>query len=84
MVKPKKKRKGDSAQVAYSVVQDAIRLHRFLEEHAKDALKEQIAKTTTLLQISGSKYQFAEHFKSVFHGQTQINFDELLSDDFGN
>jgi hypothetical protein len=26
MVKPKKKRKGDSAQVAYSVVQDAIRL----------------------------------------------------------
>jgi hypothetical protein len=26
MVKPKKKRKGDSAQVAFSVVQDAIRL----------------------------------------------------------
>lgn len=62
---------------------DYIRLHRFLEEHAKDELKEQIAKTTALLQISGSKHDFAENYRSVFHGRTQIRFDDLLSDDFG-
>jgi hypothetical protein len=60
-----------------------MRLHRFLEEHARDELKERIAKTTTILQMSDSKYRFAENFRSVFHGLTQINFDELLSDEFG-
>jgi hypothetical protein len=49
---------------------DFIRLHRFLEEHAKDELRERIAKTTTIL-------------RSIFHGLTQINFDGLLSDEFG-
>lgn len=62
---------------------DFIRLHRFLEEHAKDELKERIAKTTTILQMSDTKYGFAENFRSIFHGITQINFDELLSDDYG-
>jgi P63C domain len=60
-----------------------MRLHRFLEEHARDELKERIAKTTTILQMSDGKYRFAENYRSVFHGQTQINFDELLRDDFG-
>jgi hypothetical protein len=63
---------------------DYMRLHRFLEIHAKDELKERIAKTTTILQMSDSKYEFAENFRSIFHGTTQINFDDLLSDDFGN
>jgi phage regulator Rha-like protein len=62
---------------------DYMRLHRFLEEHARDELKERIAKTTTILQMSDSKYKFAENFRSIFHGITQINFDELLSDEFG-
>jgi hypothetical protein len=63
---------------------DFIRLHRFLEEHAKDELKEQIAKTTAVLQMSGSRHDFKENYRSVFHGLTQINFDELLSDEFGS
>jgi hypothetical protein len=62
---------------------DFIRLHQFLEEHAKDELKEHITKVTTLLQLSGSKLDFAEKFRSLFHGQTQLNWDDLLSDDFG-
>jgi phage regulator Rha-like protein len=62
---------------------DFMRLHRFLEEHAKDELKERIAKTTVILQMSDTKVEFAENFRSLFHGLTQINFDELLSDDFG-
>jgi hypothetical protein len=47
-------------------------------------LKERIAKTTVILQMSDSKFGFAENFRARFHGLTQINFDELLSDDFGN
>lgn len=62
---------------------DFIRLFQFLEEHAKNELKEHITKVTTLLQLSGSKHEFAEHFQSLFHGKTQLNFDDLLSDDFG-
>ncbi|MGZ4962593.1 MAG: Rha family transcriptional regulator [Limisphaerales bacterium] len=62
---------------------DYMRLHSFLEEHAKDDLKEQIAKTTAILQMSGSRYDFAENYRSVFHGLTQIKFDDLTSDDFG-
>jgi hypothetical protein len=63
---------------------DFMRLHRFLVEHAKDDLKEQIAKTTAVLQMSGSKLDFSENYRAVFHGLIQINFDDLLNDDFGN
>ncbi|HTX22859.1 MAG TPA: P63C domain-containing protein [Candidatus Aquilonibacter sp.] len=63
---------------------DFIRLHQFLEEHAKDELKEQIAKTTAVLQMSGSKHDFAENYRAVFHGVSQIKFDDLLKDDFGS
>jgi hypothetical protein len=60
-----------------------LRLHQFLEEHAKDELRDRISKTTAVLQMSGSKHDFAENFRSVFHGLTQIKFDDLLSDEFG-
>lgn len=62
---------------------DFIRLHQFLEDHAKDNLKEHITKIVTTLQLSGSKHDFAEKFRSLFHGTTQINFDDLLNDDYG-
>jgi hypothetical protein len=62
---------------------DFLKLHQFLEENAKEDLKEHITKTTTILQMSGSRLEFAENYRSVFHGVTQINFDDLLSDDFG-
>ena len=63
---------------------DYMRLHRFLIEHAKDDLREQLAKTTAVLQMSGSKHDFAENYRAVFHGLIQIKFDDLLSDDFGS
>lgn len=62
---------------------DFIRLHQFLEDNAKEDLKEHITKVVTTLQLSGSKLDFAEKFRSLFHGQTQINFDDLLNDDYG-
>jgi hypothetical protein len=36
-----------------------------------------------VLKMSGSKHDFAENYREVFHGQKQIKFDDLLSDDFG-
>jgi hypothetical protein len=45
---------------------------------------QQIATTTTILRMSDSKYEFAENYRSLYHGHTQIKFDEFLSDDFGN
>lgn len=62
---------------------DFMRLHQFLEMHAKEELKERITKIITLLQLSGSKHDFAEHFMSLFHGSTQLRLDDLLSEDFG-
>jgi len=59
-----------------------IKLHQFLEEHARDDLRDHMTKITTLLQLSGSKYEFAEHFRSVFHGNTQLRMDGLLDDRF--
>ena len=61
---------------------DYIRLHQFLEENAKEELREHITKITTLLQLSGSKYEFAEKFCSLFHGVTQLTLDDLLETEF--
>lgn len=62
---------------------DFIKLHQFLEQNAKDDLRDRISKMTAILQMSGSKHEFAENYKSVFHGLTQINFDSLLDERFG-
>ena len=61
---------------------DFLKLHQFLEHNAKEELKEHITKILTLLQLSGSKLDFAEHFASLFHGRTQLRLDELLEDNF--
>ncbi len=45
---------------------DFIRLHQFLEENAKEDLKEHITKVVTTLQLSGSKHDFAESFGRCF------------------
>lgn len=64
---------------------DWMRLHQFLELHAKDDLVSHITKITTLLQISGSKNDFIEHFLSLFHQHTQLKlFREQLEEDFGD
>lgn len=63
---------------------DFIKLHQFLEEHAKDELKDRISKTTAVLQMSGSRHDFKENYKSVFFGATQGNWDDdFFDEEFG-
>ncbi|HWL51215.1 MAG TPA: Rha family transcriptional regulator [Chthoniobacteraceae bacterium] len=57
---------------------DFIRLHQFLEETAKDQLREHVTKVLTILTVSRSKQEFAEHFIALFHGAMQLQLDDLL------
>lgn len=57
---------------------DFIKLHQFLELHRKEELRDHISKVTALLQLSGSKLDFAEHFRSLFGGETQFKMTDLL------
>lgn len=57
---------------------DWIRLHQFLEEHAKDQLREMLAKITAILQISHGKQDFAEHYAAMMGGGMQLRIEELL------
>lgn len=61
---------------------DWIRLHQFLEEHAKDQLRETIAKVTAILQISRTKQDFAEHYAAMMGGGFQLKIEDLLADNF--
>ena len=60
---------------------DFIKLHQFLEENAKEDLKERISKTTAVLQMSGSRHDFKENYKSVFYGTIQGNWDDSFFDE---
>jgi len=63
---------------------DWIKLHQFLEQHAKEELRDHITKITTLLQLAGGKMDFIESFAALFHGHTQLKFFlEDLDKDFG-
>jgi phage regulator Rha-like protein len=57
---------------------DWIRLHQFLEDHAKDQLKEMIAKITAILQISQGRQEFAEHYAAMMGGGMQLRIEDLL------
>lgn len=59
-----------------------IRLHQFLEEHAKEQLRETIAKVTAILQISRTKQDFAEYYAAMMGGGLQGRIDYLLDDNF--
>lgn len=61
---------------------DWIRLHQFLEEHAKEQLRETIAKVTAVLQISRTKQDFAEHYAAMMGGGFQTKIEDLLNDNF--
>jgi phage regulator Rha-like protein len=61
---------------------DWIRLHQFLEENAKEQLKEMIAKVTAVLQISRSKQDFAEHYAAMMGGAMQLRIEDLLKEEF--
>lgn len=61
---------------------DFIRLFQFLDIAAKDELRDQITKVTTLLQIAASKMDFIDSFRALFYGQSQgklpwDNWDEF-------
>lgn len=61
---------------------DYLKLHQFLEEHAKDELRQQITKITTLLQLAGSKMDFTESFRKLFGGEDQLRFSMPDLDDW--
>lgn len=61
-----------------------IKMHQFLEMHAKQELREHIAKITTLLYVSATRQDFRESFAKVFHGHDQLKFlMEDLKEDYG-
>jgi len=49
-----------------------LKLHQFIEQHAKKNLDKHLIKVTALLQASTSRSHFIELFGSVFYGQTQL------------
>jgi len=49
-----------------------LKLHQFIEEHAKKNLEKHLVQITTLLQAAFSKAQFVELFAATFHGKKQL------------
>lgn len=49
-----------------------LKLHQFLETHAKQALERHVLRVTVLLQAAASPENFRELHASVFHGSTQL------------
>jgi hypothetical protein len=51
---------------------DAFKLHQFIEKHAKKNLEKHLVRVTTLLSASTSRSHFVELFASVFYGRKQL------------
>jgi len=51
---------------------DWIKLHQFIEKHAKRSLEDHMTKVTGLLQAASSRMHFVELFAAVFWGQKQL------------
>ena len=49
-----------------------LKLHQFIEQHAKKNLEKHITKVITLLQAATSPSHFIELFATVFYGQKQL------------
>jgi hypothetical protein len=49
-----------------------LKLHQFIEKHAKKNLEKHIVKVTGLLEAATSRSQFLELFAAVFYGQKQL------------
>lgn len=60
---------------------DYFKMHQFLEEHAREDLRDHITKITTILTVSQSKQDFIEAFAALFHGHQQL---KMLLDDLEN
>ena len=64
----KQKRKMHAKEMGISELK---KLHQFLEENAKEALKKHLAKVTALLESAVGIEDFYRRFASVFYGQHQ-------------
>ncbi len=53
-------------------IAELLKLHTFIEKHAKKNLEKHITKVTALLQAATSKTSFYELFAAVFYGQKQL------------
>lgn len=61
-----------------------LKLHQFIEKHAKKNLESHITRVSTLLQASTSPGQFIELFTAVFYGQQQLHLlTPDVDDEFG-
>jgi len=61
-----------------------LKLHQFIEQHAKKNLEKHLTKVTALLQAATSRSHFLELFASVFYGHTQLLLGRPnLPDEFG-
>lgn len=63
---------------------DYFKMHQFLEQHARQDLRDHITKITTILTLANSKQDFIENFASIFHGHHQLKMLlNGLEQDFG-
>jgi hypothetical protein len=61
-----------------------LKLHQFIEKHAKKNLEKHLIKVTGLLEASTSPGHFLELFASVFYGQKQLLLGPTnIPDEFG-
>ncbi len=74
--------KAKRAQYSADSGKDAewMRLHQFIEENAKEELREHLAKITGFLQIAKNRQDFLEYFVALFGGGKQDKWDEFDDD----
>ena len=61
---------------------DWLKLHQFIEENAKEELRDHLSKITGFLQIAKNRQDFIESFVALFGGGKQqkwSEFDESFS-----
>ena len=80
----KDRRKAHAAQAEKSG--DWMKMHQFIEKHAKKNLEDHITAVTTLLTVARSKLNFIEMFAAAFCGRTQLLLSEIeeLSRKYGS
>jgi hypothetical protein len=56
---------------------DWMRLHQFIEQNAKEELRDHMSKITGLLQVAKNRQDFIEDFVALFGGGKQEKWDEF-------
>jgi len=57
-----------------------LKLHQFIEENAKEELRDHISKITGFLQIAKNRQDFIEFFVALFGGGKQLKWDDFDED----